>query len=260
MHHGSDRSQFSRSSKAIKRLILCLIVAIAVTPLLSSPPLASPATSKSPLHNFVICIDPGHPSETSAGTASRDGKLTENHVNWVVGKRLEALLRGDGATVVVTKSTEHERVTNERRAEIANAAHTDLMIRIHCDSGPTSGFATFYPARTGKVHGVTGPPAIILKESRQVAYLFHKAAIKCLDGKLSNRGVHDESGTRIGAKQGALTGSIYARIPVITVEMCVLSSEHDYEFARSNMGQEELAHALKTGAEACFARKRSGTE
>ncbi len=100
------------------------------------------AWADQPLRGVVICVDPGHTSETSEGTASRDGRLTERHVNWVVGERLKRLLEADGATVKMTKQTEGQTVTNRRRAEIANTAGARLFLRLHCDAGNQSGLAT----------------------------------------------------------------------------------------------------------------------
>ena len=104
------------------------------------------------LQGAVICIDPGHTSETSAGTSSKDGKLSERHVNWIEAVRLRTLLADTGAKVVMTKASEGEVVTNRRRAEIANEAHADLLLRLHCDAGPQSGFAVVLP-RPDRAHG-----------------------------------------------------------------------------------------------------------
>ena len=143
------------------------------------------ADDTAPLHGFVVCVDPGHTSETSQGTASRDGKLTERHVNWVVGLRLKALLEAQGATVVLTKIRESQVVANRRRAEIANAAHADLLLRLHCDSGEQSGMATYYPDRPGTRFGVTGPAPAVIAASRQAAQVFQPAAVAALRGALN---------------------------------------------------------------------------
>ncbi|BDI31077.1 hypothetical protein CCAX7_31280 [Capsulimonas corticalis] len=202
------------------------------------------------LQGYVVCVDPGHTSETSAGTQSRDGKLTERHLNWVVAVRLQKLLEAEGATVVMTKTSENEFVTNMRRAEIANNAHAALFLRLHCDSGGGRGFATYYPARQGTAHGVTGPSLSVLKASAAAASVFHKAAIDQLGGALPDHGLRTEAGTRIGGKQGALTGSIFSKVPALTVEMVVLSNDRDYNFARTEAGQEKIAEALLAGVEA----------
>jgi N-acetylmuramoyl-L-alanine amidase len=195
----------------------------------------------------VICIDPGHPSETSAGTVSRDGTLTERHVDWVVALRLRDLLEQSGYRVVLTKSSEQEMVTNQKRAEIANDAHAALFLRLHCDSAATNGLAIYYPDRQGRSHGVVGPSEQVIRDSRSAAVAMHAAVIDALTGKLRDRGVHGESATRIGARQGALTGSIYAHVPAVTVEMVVLDNAHDFALARTESGQNLLARALFAG-------------
>lgn len=200
-----------------------------------------------PLSGFTICIDPGHTSETSAGTQSRDGRLTERHVNWIEAVRLRALLAADGAHVVMTKASEEQVVTNRHRAEIANAAHADLLLRLHCDSNAPSGITTYYPDRQGTRFGVTGPSAEIIQRSHAAALAFQPALAQSLRGELPSGGVKGDSATFVGGKQGALTGSIFARVPALTVEMCVLTNAHDYAFIRTAHGQEQMARALYAG-------------
>jgi N-acetylmuramoyl-L-alanine amidase len=200
----------------------------------------------------VVCIDPGHPSETSAGTVSRDGTLTERHVDWVVALRLRDLLEQSGYRVVLTKSSEREMVKNRTRAEIANTAHASLFLRLHCDSAPTNGLAIYYPDRQGHSHGTVGPSQQVIRDSRDAAQAMHAAIIDALAGKLRDRGVHGESATLIGARQGALTGSIYARVPAVTVEMVVLDNAHDFALARTDSGQNLIARALFAGVNAYF--------
>lgn len=208
-----------------------------------------------PLAGFTVCLDPGHTSETSAGTASRDGKLTERHVNWVVAQDLKPLLEAEGARVVMTKRSEGEVVTNRRRAEIANAARADLFLRLHCDAASDSGLGTFYPDRQGRAHGRTGPAESVIAASHRAALALHPAVIAALEGALSDRGIKGDSATGIGGKQGALTGSIFSRVPALTIEMVVLTTAHDYRFIRTPAGQEKMARALLAGVEAC-ARQR----
>ena len=212
-------------------------------------------TTPKPLAGFVICVDPGHQSETSYGTESRDRKLTELHVNWVVAQRLDALLRAEGATVVPTKIREAQIVTNRRRAEIANAAHADLFLRLHCDSGEQSGLATYYPDRQGTRFGVTGPDPSVIAASRRAAAIFQPAVIQVLGGSLQDDGIKGDSQTGVGGRQGALTGSIFSHVPALTVEMCVLTNAHDYKFIRTETGQDQMARALLAGVEAYAAKE-----
>ena len=216
------------------------------------PPLR--ADSPAPLRGFVVCLDPGHTSDTSQGTESRDGRLTERHVNWIVGLRLKALLGAAGATVVLTKASEGQVVANRRRAEIANTAHADLLLRLHCDSGEHSGLATYYPDRQGRRFGVTGPSPAVIAASRRAARVFQPAVMAALGSVERDAGIKGDSQTGVGGRQGALTGSIFSHVPALTVEMCVLTNAHDYRFIRTPVGQDAMARALLAGVEA-YARQ-----
>ena len=244
----------------MKPIVHLTITAAAVLFAASSSFAAMRNPPHSCLSGTIICVDPGHPSETSAGTETNDHKLTERHVNWVEALLLKKLLEHDGARVVLTKAAEKQFVTNRHRAEIANQAHADLFLRLHCDYASEEGFATFYPNRTGTVQGHTGPSKRILRLSYADALLFQKAAINALNGKLNDRGARGESRTSVGAKQGALTGSIFSNVPALTVEMCVLNQPHDVKFIRSHNGPNELARSLEAGTVAVFCRTAKPVE
>ncbi len=227
-----------------------LVAAISLFVVLAPARAQASPTPPRPLTGFVVCVDPGHQSETSYGTESRDHKLTELHVNWVVAETLQRLLQGAGATVVMTKQRESQIVTNRKRAEIANAAHAGLFLRLHCDSGEQSGLATYYPDRQGTRFGVTGPSPAIMAASHRAAEIFQPAVIAALHGALQDAGIKGDSQTGVGGRQGALTGSIFSQVPALTVEMCVLTNAHDYKFIRTPAGQEQMAQALLAGVEA----------
>ena len=199
----------------------------------------------------TVCIDPGHPSETSAGCSGPSG-TTENHINWVVALKLKTVLQAAGATVVMTKQSENEKVTNRRRAEIANEAGADILIRLHGDAAPSSGFSLYYPDRQGTRYGVTGPSQTVIERSRAAATPFYEGMKSVLAGTLRGRGVHGDSVTYVGAKQGALTGSIFSHVPVLTIEMIVLTNASDEAFIKTEAGQDKMVEALKSGLEYYF--------
>ena len=205
----------------------------------------------SPLAGKTICLDPGHPSETSPGCTGPNG-VTENHINWVIALQLKPVLAERGARVVMTKSAENQKVTNRQRAEIANNAAADIMIRLHCDAASSSGFALYYPDRTGTKYGHTGPPAEVRSASRTAADALYRGMKNVLSGTLPPRGVHGDSATYIGGKQGALTGSIFSLVPVVTIEMCVLTVASDERFINSAAGQAQMVRALTEGLETYF--------
>jgi N-acetylmuramoyl-L-alanine amidase len=206
------------------------------------------ATSLADTKRTVICLDPGHPSEVGSGTKGKH--FTEVHVVWVVAQLLKAKLEADGYQVVLTKPAEDTMVRNRERAEIANRAHAHLLLRLHCDAEGGSGFATYYPSRAGKVNGKSGPSKWVIQASRARGKVFHAAVIKALDGALADRGLLTDLHTAIGAKQGALTGSIYSQVPVLLVEMLVLANPEDEALLRDGSGFGTLAEALRAGVHA----------
>lgn len=202
----------------------------------------------------VVCIDPGHPSEISAG--ARGKEFTEVAAAWQVAVRLRKLLQDAGFEVVMTKASEGEKVTNQRRAQIANQAKADLMIRLHCDAAPVRGFATYYPAKQGTHNGIKGPSAEVIRRSKEIAEPFHRAAMSVLKGALPDRGVKTDGHTAIGAKNGgALIGSIYSEVPVLLVEMCVITQPKDEAFIKTAKGQQQMAEALLAGTRAALTPK-----
>jgi N-acetylmuramoyl-L-alanine amidase len=149
----------------------------------------------------------------------------------------------------MTKEKESQLVRNRDRAEIANRARAALMIRLHCDTGRGSGYAVYFPDRKGTRQGVRGPSGQLIQKSRKAANAMHAEMQARLAGALKSGGVRGDSATHIGARQGALTGSIYARIPIITIELVVLSNKQDAAFIKSEKGQNQMADAIAAGAE-----------
>lgn len=232
----------------------------------AAPPTVSQATSQAGLPSApanapppaattaVICIDPGHPSETSAGNVVQNG-ITEVHIVWVVALQVKALLEAEGYKIVLTKSREDENVTNKERAMIANRAKAAVMIRLHCDASTDSGYAVYAPDRQGTVQGVQGPTADIIARSRLAAEAVHQGMKRVLEGVLKDGGVRGDSQTYVGSRQGALTGSIYSQVPAVLIEMVVLSNKTDAEFIKSAAGQQRLARAIVEGVKQYLAQE-----
>ena len=208
----------------------------------------SPAAT--PLAGKTVCLDPGHPSENGVG--ARGKRISEVRAAWLVALQTRDLLVADGAAVVLTKKTERELVTNRRRARIANEARADLMVRLHCDAASASGTSTYYPDRAGRSGGVRGPSRAVIERSAVLARRFHAAMMDRLQGALADRGVLPDTRTYIGGRQGALTGSIFSRVPVLLVEMAVLTDPRDDAFLASPSGRRRMALALRDGVRAAL--------
>ena len=147
----------------------------------ASPPRNTTTSShpSEPLLGKSVGVDPGHnglnytaPATINAqiwngreyeacnttGTDTDSG-YTEAQFNWNVAQYLTADLRAEGATVVLTRSSNNGvGPCVNQRAAIFNQAHTDVSIAIHADGGPPDGrgFAVLQPVADGPNDGVIG--------------------------------------------------------------------------------------------------------
>lgn len=97
-----------------------------------------------PLARRLIVVDPGHNRYTAAshglrgfcttsGTASRAG-AREHALNWDLGQRLGEILRRRGATIIVTRPSDHGvGPCVDERADIGNRTMAELVISLHAD-------------------------------------------------------------------------------------------------------------------------------
>ena len=126
-----------------------------------TPP-ALPPTEPGTLTGKVVVLDPGHNLNNSSvinrlvnagngvtkacdtvGT-STNGGYPEHAFTWDVANRAAAILRAEGATVILTRSSDSgigPCITT--RAQIGNDAHADAFISIHADGGPPTGHGFF---------------------------------------------------------------------------------------------------------------------
>src|SRR5437763_12585551 len=190
----------------------------------------------------VVCVDPGHPSEVASGKNVQNG-TSEAHVDWAVASKLRDLLEARGYTVVLTKGAEDELVRNKDRALVANRSRAALMIRLHCDASQERGYAVYYPDRQGRSKdGTTGPSRDVIEESRRAAEAVHSALAEDLAGALNDNGVRTDNQTKVGREQGgALTGSIFSDVAVVTVEMVGRAQQSGGSVNESADGQPRLA-------------------
>jgi N-acetylmuramoyl-L-alanine amidase len=240
--------KFFSSFALLLSLQLCAPVARVGRDGAKETPDARAAGGSPAVANAVVCIDPGHPSEVASGRNVQHG-TNETHVAWAVALKLRRLLEERGYAVVMTKSSEDELVRNKDRAGVANRARAALMVRLHCDASVGRGFAVYYPDRQGRTKdGATGPSPQVVEGSRRAAESLHAGMSEVLKGLLGDNGVHTDYETKVGREQGgALTGSIFSEVPVVTVEMVVLSDKDDAEFIKREEGQQKMAEAIAEG-------------
>ena len=193
-----------------------------------------------------ICLDPGH---TVGGTGNGNIPFfgeTESEIVWVMASMLEARLAELGYEVIKTRLSPYQEMTLSERSQIANNFAADLFLSLHCDLGGFSGYAFYVPDVPGRNEDKTGPPAGIRIRSREIAEQLDRAIQQV--GPIVSRGVKSEELTYAGGIQGALTISIYAEVPIATLELGFLDNEIDGPFLTSAAGKilwvETLAQAI----------------
>jgi N-acetylmuramoyl-L-alanine amidase len=243
-----QKGKISEMKKLMFPLALLLgVIALGTTPSTESPALQAQNNRQQQKPPFIVCIDPGHPSETSAG-ANAHG-LSENRLNWQVAVRLAQRLGAMNIPYVLTKASEKQYVTNRRRAEIANGANpyrrpTALFIRLHCDVGSGRGFTWYYPDRTGRKGNVVGPPRDVQIASRSAPHHEQRMIPFCAAICALIRLKPSEHLRRRQARR-RFTGSIY-RASHSLIEMCYINQKLT-PIHRVNKRQEKMAEAMAAG-------------
>ena len=100
-------------------------------------------TSGHRLLGRIVVLDPGHGGDDT-GTVAHG--LTESEVTLDLARRIEGRLSAIGVTALFTRSAS-TAPDDLVRATMANEAHADVMLSLHCDStdqSRASGVATFF--------------------------------------------------------------------------------------------------------------------
>jgi len=209
------------------------------------------ALSSGRLAGRIICIDPGHASNTNPGTepigpGSAETKTTEpggtsgvasgvpEHVVTLgIAYQLKNLLESEGAMVVMVREGETFNGMARDRPLIANQSGAALFVRIHCDgsSNPTiSGASTLYPA---SIPGWTDDIAV---ESRRAAESIQPALVSTL-------GVPD-LGT---VERSDMLGFNWSDVPAVLTEVGFMSNEAEDLRLVTPEYQRKVATALTAG-------------
>ncbi len=203
-----------------------------------------------PTSKYVVCIDPGHQLHADSGqepigpgasetrpkvAGGATGVATHNpesEINLAVGLKLRGLLQARGVRVFMTRTTQDVNVANSLRAKIANNAHADLFVRLHCDGiGDSSahGVSTLVPAKntwTGDVYAESGRAGRIVQPKVVAAT------------GASDRGVVERSD---------LTGFNWCDVPAVLVEMGFMSNASEDRKLATSAYQTKLAEGIRDG-------------
>jgi N-acetylmuramoyl-L-alanine amidase len=227
----------------------------------TAPPTSPPAPAlkgAGVLNGKVIAIDPGHnglnysnptyinhaifngrSSEAcdTTGAATNAG-YTEALFNWNVAQVLAADLRTEGATVVLTRTSNAgvgPCVTD--RAAIGNNAHANAAVSIHADGGPAGGrgFAILEPVADGPNNAIIGSS--------------QKLGIDIRNAFLAGAGVPVSSYDGVNGIQARsdLGGTNLSTVPKVFIECVNMRNATDAALIVSPAWQAKAAQAIATG-------------
>ena len=171
------------------------------------------------------------------GAATAAG-YPEAAYNWDVANRAAALLRRDGARVVLTRrSNAGAGPCITERAALANRLHADVALSIHADGGPSygRGFHVIYPPRlAGLTEDIAAP-------SRRLAVLVRDAY---------HRGTGMPFATYVGRRaldvRSDLGGLNLSDVPKVFIETGNLRNARDAALLTSPAFRARAARALAT--------------
>lgn len=217
-----------------------------------------PPTAGGALDGKVVLVDPGHnggnasapsvinrliwngrESETCDTTGTQtDGGYTEAQFNWNVARYLTADLRAEGATVVLTRTSDTgvgPCVT--RRAALGNDAHANAGVSIHADGGPANGrgFAILEPVADGTNNAIIGPSATLGADLRSAFAAGTGEPVSSYDGVDGIQPRDDLAGINLST------------IPKVFIECANMRNAADAALVTSRGWQARAARAIATG-------------
>jgi N-acetylmuramoyl-L-alanine amidase len=198
---------------------------------------------------YVVVIDAGHQAKVNmkrepigpgsstrkpavaGGTSGVATHKAESLINLQVALKLRKELEARGVKVIMIRTSQKVNIANSRRAQTANAAKADLLIRLHCDSAgsKTRGVLTIVPGK----NKWTGP---IIKSSGTAGSAIHKAVLASTGAR--NRGI---------SRRTDMAGFNWSKVPSVIVEMGVMSNRTDDRLLASTAYQNKLARGMSNG-------------
>ena len=221
------------------------------TPTPTPVPTPTPSPTPAPLEGVTIGLDPGHqqranfstepiaPGEKtekakcSSGTRGIVTGVYEYEVNLKVALKLRRLLEQNGATVVLTRTTNNVNLSNRSRAEYFNDREVDLAILLYCNGADDT--------------GIRG--AFMLLPTKERTSFFSenaRAATTILEHYCAATGLPTRKGNGI-VYTATQTAFNWCTRPIICIEMGHLSNESDDLLLTNNAFQDKMAVGIYEG-------------
>ena len=217
-----------------------------------------PPTAAGVLSGQVIALDPGHNGGNGADPAfinapiwngreteacdttgaETDAGYTESLFNFNVAEYVTADLRAEGATVVLTRTTNSgvgPCVTD--RAAIGNNARADAALSIHADGGPPTGrgFAILEPVADGINNAIIGPSQVLGADLRNAFAAGSGEPVSNYDGINGIQPRNDLGGTNLST------------VPKVFIEAANMRNPTDASLLVTPAWQARAAGAIAAG-------------
>lgn len=223
--------------------------------------------SQSDQSTFKVVIDAGHGGKDPGclGSRSKEKDLALD-VSLLIGKKIRALF--PQIDVLYTREDD-TFIPLKQRANIANKAHADLFISVHCNYAPkkphVQGTETFVMGLHKAASNLdvvkrenavieleddqevydeldpNSPIGHIILQNRQNANLDQSIQVASLVQEEFTDGLHRNNR---GVKQAGFLVLYHTTMPSILIELGFLSNKQEEDYLMSAEGQNELANAV----------------
>ncbi len=250
--------------KPSKRLLFVLLGAF----LFFLPSISQPAQNK----KITVVIDPGHGGKDpgAVGSSSR-----EKDIVLAVGLKLGELIENNHTDVNVLYTRKSDKfVPLNQRAEIANKAHADLFISLHCNAldrrrASPQGVETFvlglHRSKDNLDVAKAENAVIMYEEDYSVTYegfnpnepesyiIFEFMANEFLDKSVQfatlvqNQLVTNSKRVNRNVRQAGFLVLREVAMPSVLIELGYISNKQDEAYLKSKNGQNSLATSIYNG-------------